>query len=419
MNTTNNDNNNYYSIIKFLKIIMDFNENSEVLIREMNNGDIIMGGPDGKFYIFDKNMEKSVEIDSLKDIETNTNYLVTEVMSSYKNNKNIKLIKSAKNIIETNKSKIQNKEDFIQIIYCSKDLVSLYTIDSLFTNERKKTKNILEISYSGCFDIKNERNQIEYINIGEKGIKHYNHFTEFPSISDKPTFEDESLPFKGGIKISNKYLALTSNSMISNGDDILVFYDIKNKKIFRPQKEIKYSFNTGVNGLLLMKLEDNKEILLCACKKYTSSQKNGILLIEPVIRKNKDIYSCFQETKDFEVNCFCPLTKKENNEILNTNYFFVGGYDTLKRKGLIKLYKINIKNNKSNESNVFSCEIKFLQDIIIEKTKDFDGFKGTVNCIIQTKTKRDLLVSCWDGKVYSFSEPNITYYLKGNVSFAE
>ncbi len=204
--------------------------------------------------------------------------------------------------------------------------------------------------------------------------------------------------------------------MITNGKDILVFYDIKNKNILYPEKEIKYSFNTGENGLLLMKLEDNKEILLCACKKYMTSQKNGILLIEPVINRNKDIYSCFQETKDFEVNCFCPLTKidkKENNIILNTNYFLVGGYDTLKRKGLIKLYKITT----TNKSNVFSCEIEFLQDIIIKKTKNFDGFKGTVNCIIQTKTKRDLLVCCWDGKIYSFSEPNITYYLKGNYSF--
>ena len=172
----------------------------------------------------------------------------------------------------------------------------------------------------------------------------------------------------------------------------------------------------GVNGLLLMKLENDKEILLCACKKYTSSQNNGILLIEPEIKKNKDIYSCFIETEDFEVNCFCTLTKKdkkENNIILNTNYFLVGGYDTLKRKGLIKLYKITT----TNKSNTFSCEIEFLQDIIIEETKDFDGFKGTVNCIIQTKTKRNLLVCCWDGKVYSFSEPNITYYSKENFSF--
>ena len=123
------------------------------------------------------------------------------------------------------------------MIYCSKDSALLYTIDSLFTNKRK-TKNILEIPYSGCFEEKNEGDEIEYIIIGEKGIKNYKNFTVFPSISDEPTFVEEGLPFKGGIKISDQHSVLTSNSMISNGDDILVFYDIKNKNIFRPQKEI-------------------------------------------------------------------------------------------------------------------------------------------------------------------------------------
>ena len=150
-------------------------------------------------------------------------------------------MKTVKNIIETNESKSQNKEDFIQMIYCSKTLVALYTLNSLFNNIKKRI-DILEIPFSGCFELKNERGQIENIFIGEKGIKHYIHFSVFPSTKDKPIFEDESLAFTGGIKINNKYLALTSNSIIPYGKDILMIYDTINKKIFKPTGKIKYLY---------------------------------------------------------------------------------------------------------------------------------------------------------------------------------
>ena len=77
---------------------------------------------------------------------------------------------------------------------------------------------------------------------------------------------------------------------------------------------------------------------------------------------------------------------------------------------MIKLYKVI---NTSDKSDKFSCVLEFLQDIVIEKTNDFNGFKGTVNCMILAKSKRDLIISCWDGNVYCFSEPNISYYLEG------
>ena len=158
-----------------------------------------------------------------------------------------------------------------------------------------------------------------------------------------------------------------------------------------------------------MKIEKGKkEILLCACKKYLSSQKNGILIIDPEIKEREDINFNFYDTEEFEVNCFCPINIKENNNIIITNYILVGGYDDEKKIGMIKLYRIKSKDNLSEA--IFNLE--FLQDIIIEKIKDFNEFNGTVNCIVQSKYNGKLLISCWDGKIYCFSEPNIDYYLE-------
>lgn len=34
-----------------------------------------------------------------------------------------------------------------------------------------------------------------------------------------------------------------------------------------------------------------------------------------------------------------------------------------------------------------------------------------VSCIIQSKFTGEILVTCWNGKIYKFSAPNIIYYL--------
>jgi hypothetical protein len=206
-----------------------------------------------------------------------------------------------------------------------------------------------------------------------------------------------------GINLNNNFLALTSNSILPDGADLLVFYDVKNRKILDFQRKINFSFNIGVNGLNLMKLKDGKNILLCACKKYISSQKNGILIIDPEM-KGEEIYYKFYETEEFEVNCFCPLYIKEDNKRLNTNFFFVGGLDADQKSGLIKLF--GVCKNSSEKIGYF---IEFLQDITFEKTNEFNG---SINCIIQLKTNGNILANCLDGNLFYISEPNITYYLE-------
>ena len=87
----------------------------------------------------------------------------------------------------------------------------------------------------------------------------------------------------GAIHINDNYSALTSNKVLSNGEDKMIIYSFKAKTFI----EIKeYSFILSKNNLSLIPIPDkynetkNDKLLLCACKKYLKSQKNGILLLK-------------------------------------------------------------------------------------------------------------------------------------------
>ena len=128
------------------------------------------------------------------------------------------------------------------------------------------------------------------------------------------------------------------------------------------------------------------------------------------------------------------------NEISPTNFFLVGGFDRIKREGLIKLYKLIGDTNQK--------EIKFLQDIefqkdFIEKEEEMDneqeqnseisifldhthtpfsnkindtenevfhGFEGAISSIIQSISSGNILVSCYDGKISLLSKINLEMY---------
>ena len=93
----------------------------------------------------------------------------------------------------------------------------------------------------------------------------------------------------------------------------------------------------------------------------------------------------------------------------NTEYFFVGGFDLEKREGKIKLFIIIY------DEKVWLTKIKFIQDIEFDDNNPyFEEFDGPINCIIQSKTTGHILATCYNGKVYLFTPPNIEYYLKNN-----
>ena len=221
--------------------------------------------------------------------------------------------------------------------------------------------------------------------------------------------------YRDGIKINKNLFAFTSNSIIEKGEDKIKIYNFRSKGIIY---EIEgYSFILSQNGLSLIPREEveiNNRLLLCACKKYKSGQKNGILLINFELEGSENISKFFYETGNFEVYCFCPILNVTNSGyilsntkiIKDTRYFLVGGFDVAKNKGLIKLYKV-----LWCDKHFLETKIEYIQDIEPEYKNDFKDFKGPISCITQSLNSGNLLISCFDGNIYVFSPPNIDYFV--------
>ena len=238
----------------------------------------------------------------------------------------------------------------------------------------------------------------------------------------------KEISIASGIKIGINSAAFISNTNLVNGHDEKYFYDdLRNDIVKFDIKEDIYSYSLSKHSLNLMPNERGwKVFLLCGCK--NTNEENGILIIN--LNSYKTI---FQEINNFEVHCFCPIfiIKQKNDKMNNyyTNYFFVGGFDTIKKKGGIKLYKLNYEDDNIKK-------IEFIQDITFEKQKIkkfvikerniddseekytefedyiFKGFESNISCITQSTKTGNILISCWDGNVFLSSEPNISIYLK-------
>ena len=120
--------------------------------------------------------------------------------------------------------------------------------------------------------------------------------------------------------------------------------------------------------------------------------------------------------------------------ITYTDYFLVGGFDKNKSKGLIKLFKLVYDETNYNKINYI--KIQYMQDInfyneytqVINQNENnnrneiiFKGFRKPISSIIQSKNISnnigDILITCFDGNVYSFNCPNIDLYLKYDEQF--
>ena len=406
-----NDNN---SIIKFEKHIEISNmENYTRLIREMSNGDIIGLHNINDITIYKKGKEeaKIIKFNSLsssqKEMMTNCNTRNKINLEELNNNLTLQKNKSINNIIEAKESIAKKDKNSIQVAICSKEGLMIYQ----FSDNQKIITDTLKLSCTGCFEIKNNN----YVVIGEKGIYHFEHLN--PNNLDKYRIKD--LPFRGCIKINDDYIALASNSILPNGEDNLYIYDTNKKKLII---NINYSITVGVNGLVLIDVleEEDKDrnenknqkenkILLCACKKYIETQKNGILIIDTnSIGEKKNLYYTFHDSDDFEVSCFCPLKIKKHNKMQKTNYFLAGGLDESKKEGMIKLYRVQY-NEKEGRDKI---EIECLQEIVIEANENFKGFNSNIECMMQRQSDGKIYISSSDGYLTLFSEPNLDYYLE-------
>ena len=358
-----------YKVIQFIKIIATHSNSADFLFR-LNNGYYVSGGNQREIYIYDKKYNKTVV--NLK----HKPFGICEI--KYNENKNTLKI----------------------IDYSSEN-------SSLISYETKKSNKPSVDTYmiSACNILEIERNNYIINNVKAGYIS--KDFSD--KIDYKKIFE---YTYNVGIKINETLSSFTSNRVMVNGKDSIIIYDKTSKNVVYEKEG--YSFSLSQNSLLLIinKKSLNKDkILICACKKYSRYQKNGILLINTRTEDNQDIFNEFYETGDFEPYCFSQilLIKKSNEnslgKIYDTNYFFVGGFDLEKAIGMIKLYKINF------EKQNYKTTITFIQDIIVDKEKDFEGFNGAITSIVQSNDTGNFLISCSDGNIYLFSPANINYFL--------
>ena len=369
-----------FYLLDYIDKIGKHKRSAEFLL-EASNGYYISGGQDSNLFIYNNNFHKLNEIQS-KEMITNINELVNVV-----------------------KNEITKKE--IDIIACNSANISLLSLNEGKLEPKIKKIKMFDMPPTDCIEIKKNN----HIIVTKKGL--YQITDMFSKIiSTKTNFIDKGR-YKNGIKINKKMIAVTSNSILVGGENKISFYNFLSQKIV---KEIKgYSFVTSPNGLTLMSGENGSyknnedKTLLCACKKYKSGQKNGILIVN-----TESLQDFFYNTGNFEVNCFCPLFRKKNNnnlifvkdeKLIETDYFLVGGYYKKKGKGIIKLFKLNRNQNNRNT-------IEFVQDICFKKKSSFNGFNYPISCIKQSTQNGKIIASCLDGSVYLFSEPNLEVYLK-------
>ena len=328
-------------------------------------------------------------------------------------------------VINKNNEKEKNKtEDKLNIILLSNKSIFLTTIDLKTSSHKTMEVDFSHIFSFNCIEMKKNN----FFVVGNKCTSYITDLFTNQEAKEYKLIDDIS--FFNSIKINDNIIALISNSFYENGTDELMFYNLKKKKLV--QNVIKgYSFSLNPNGLELMpKLDTNnkKRILLCACKRYIKSQRNGILLVNPQLGENKDVEIPFYDTGNFEVNCFCPILKElekqneknDQNDYLarddqnkqlkkkifeDTNYFLVGGFDENKRQGAIRLYKV-IYGEKA-----YNTTIEYIQDIVFKKQKNIDDFDMPINCLTQSRTTGNILVNCYNGNIYLLTPPNIDYYL--------
>ena len=379
-----------YQILKIIDILGEHKNTAEFII-ELSNGYYISGGTDNILKIYDREFN---QIEELKDIPEWT-YSCFEIEKLFNQ---------------------KERDDKIELIACCNKI--LYQITLSFKDEIKhryqryelphiEVKNCIQMSRNN-FAIIGQNNSIFFIDLFYSNNKH---------VPNSSIVSGKS--YIGSIKINPAIIAITSNKVQYYGEDKLIFYNTDKNKI---SLEIEgYSFISGINGLALMPREETKaknKILLCACTKYLDSQKNGIYLANPQLEDNKGINNPFYDTGNFEVFCFCPILvfdlevkiiyKGMKKEIIDTEYFLVGGFNVDKKEGEIKLFRV-IYNEKA-----YNNKIEFVQNIEFERNKDFTGFEGAVSCITQIKENIDysgfILVTCYSGKIYLLTKPNLDFY---------
>ena len=444
LNETNNTStlvgptkNHKFKVLEFIKIMGNHNEKNRMFIPEYMNQSKVF------YYTLSSGTNNEIKI-------YNTYFIEEKGM----------IKEEVKDWIYNMYERDNNKNNESEFIVCAFREISLLKFkDKKYEENNNKKWNVPNMTCLSCAEVKikkqkeNEDHITEYLIIaGRNGIKYITDVFRDKNKNDlnsdlNNSYIDRKNTFRSVFNLGKTRIVCTSNSIIPDGKNKLIIYNFnknsdnsKRKEENENEYEIEeiekenYSFIASNNGIACY--DDN--ILLCACKKYTKKDQNGILLLIIKYDNNKDkeskdkkiieVKKKFCDTKDFEVYCFCHKLKRkqsgsQNNinektdPFIKTDFFFVGGFDKKLREGKIKLYKYERKNKEI-------IGIKFLQDIefdekyeelsIIEmkirKPEKFEGFSGAINSIIQDYCSSSIIVSCYNGKIYQLSEPNLQSY---------
>ena len=394
-----------YTIIEHIKTLGN-TKNSADFIKELSNGYFLIGSQN-MLHIYDHQfIEKPTLTIKCKDWV----YSVCE------------------RILFNEKSKNSNN---LQVICCMNGNIGLLeisdqknklTIIEAQSRQNTKKNSKKDKAKNNTYNICIEMRENNYIMSGLRGAVYFRNFFGNNDIIEQSKIIEDT--YRGGIKLNENIVALTSNSILPQGKDKLIFYNVKTGKLTEFGEN--YSFLVSEHNMVLIpryeaKLEN--KILLCICKKYSEGQKNGILLVNPKLGKNVEIKKPFYDLNNFEISCICPILNiknknenydldkieenyKQNIEIQDTDFFFVCGYDIEKMEGVIKLFKIIFKEKFED------TKIKFLQNIEIRNTGNFQGFKEQIKCMIQSKITGNFLVTCADGNIILLTKPNLELYIK-------
>ena len=206
-----------YKIVDIICVIGNHSKEAEY-IKEISNGNILIsGGTDNNIIFYDnKSFNKIKEIKELKEWPNN----IYEKINKDKDEKSLELIA------------------------CYRNEIAFIIIDSDKNKFIIKSKTIKKISIVTCFEMRNN----SYIISGETGIYHIiDHSNYMEKLTINKILEGSYI---GGIRINKNKIVYTSNSILPNGSDQLIFYNFNTKKISKTIKN--NSFSISQNGLSLM-----------------------------------------------------------------------------------------------------------------------------------------------------------------------
>ena len=382
-----------------IKKVIKKHTDSVQMIKEFPCGNFVSCGLDGQLVLYDENMEVINNV----NIE-NWIYSISEIPDT------------------------QN-----EFMACCPEKIFLVTIkdnELHIQNKRLNLKNSLN-KYS--FSTKED----ETILCGNNSVTQYKGYIKDIQKENNDIYVLNSLPATCGKKITKNIIAVVSNKVYKNGQDILKIINTNNKNEL---KQIEYSFNTSPNSLLIIDTNikikssnsvnseggnkkkkrnknknksnihnnstENAKLLFCSCTKYFEEQKNGIFIMCPNMNA-KRIQDEFYYTGDFEVFCFCLLKKSanevkgendENGKNVDKHFLLVGGYDNNFNKGLVKIFEIIY----DTDDKIELTKLKFRRNAY-----NLSNSKQPINCIIQSSKTGEIIVTSWDGSVKLFNKPNL------------